>query len=114
MPALANDNRPATKPLPRRLARVGGVQLSPTSSLGVWAYANPQGGERQVTIDVHTGCGFFSLELPTGIAKQLEKLLCAGAYMAEVAGEMRAEEWAECREAESDAATSDCTKGGAA
>ena len=99
--------------LQRRLARVGGLQLSPTSSLGVWAYANVQGSERQVTIDVHTGCGFFSLELPTGIAQQLEKLLRAGAYMAEAAGEMSAEEWAQFEAAESAATARACAKGGA-
>ena len=104
----------AITPLQRRLARVGGLQLSPTSSLGVWAYANAQGGERQVTIDVHTGCGFFSLELPTGVAQQLEKLLRAAAFMAEAAGEMSAEEWAKFEAAESAATERACAKGGAA
>lgn len=107
-------NSTATTPLQRRLARVGGIQLAPTSSLGVWAYANAQGGERQVTIDVSTGCGFFSLELPTGVAQQLEKLLRAGAYMAETAGEMSAEEWAKFEAAESAAAERACAKGGEA
>lgn len=104
----------AATPLQRRLARVGGIQLSPESVLGVWAYANVQGGGRQVTIDVHTGCGFFSLELPAGVAQQLEKLLRAGAYMAEVAGDMSAEEWAKFEAAESAAAERACAKGGAA
>ena len=78
MSTLANDTQQSA-PLKRRLARVGGIQLSRTSSLGVWGYANVQGGGRQVTIDVHTDCGFFSLELPLGVVQQLEKLLRAGA-----------------------------------
>ena len=101
-------------PLQRRLARVGGIQLSRTSSLGVWAYANVQGGGRQVTIDVHTDCGFFSLELPLGVVQQLEKLLRAGAYMAEAAGEMSTEEWARYEAAESASAIQPHKQGGAA
>ena len=87
-------------PLQRRLARVGGIQLSPTTELSVWAYADVQGAGRQVSIDVNAGGGFFSIELPTGAAQQLEKLLSAGAYMAEIAGEMSAEEWARYEAAE--------------
>lgn len=87
-------SKAAATPLQRRLARVGGIQLSPTTELSVWAYADVQGGGRQVSIDVHAGGGFFSIELPTGAAQQLEKLLSAGAYMAEIAGDMSADEWA--------------------
>lgn len=104
----------AITPLQRRLARVGGLDLTPSSTLSVWAYANGQGGDRQVTIDVHTGCGYFSLELTTGLAQQLEKLLRAGAYMAEVSGEMSAEEWAAYQAAENAATTPARKEGGAA
>ena len=113
MSALVHDTQqPAS--LKRRLARVGGIQLSRTSSLGVWGYANVQGGGRQVTIDVHTDCGFFSLELPLGVVQQLEKLLRAGAYMAEAAGEMSAEEWARYEAAASASAVQPAKEGGAA
>ena len=113
MSTLANDTQQSA-PLKRRLARVGGIQLSRTSSLGVWGYANVQGGGRQVTIDVHTDCGFFSLELPLGVVQQLEKLLRAGAYMAEAAGEMSTEEWARYEAAESASAIQPHKQGGAA
>ena len=113
MTALVHDTQQAA-PLKRRLARVGGIQLSRTSSLGVWGYANVQGGGRQVTIDVHTDCGFFSLELPLGVVQQLEKLLRAGAYMAEVAGDMSAEERAKYEAAASASAVQPAKEGGAA
>ncbi|WP_314973042.1 hypothetical protein [Comamonas testosteroni] len=100
-------SKAAATPLQRRLARVGGFQLSPTTELSVWAYADVQGAGRQVSIDVHAGGGFFSIELPAGAAQQLEKLLSAGAYMAEIAGEMSADEWARYEAAE-------LKKGGAA
>lgn len=100
-------SKAATTPLQRRLARVGGIQLLPSSELSVWAYADVQGDRRQVSIDVNAGGGFFSIELPTGAAQQLEKLLSAGAYMAEIAGDMSADEWARYEAAEQ-------KKGGAA
>lgn len=93
-------SKAATTSLQRRLARVGGIQLSPTSELSVWAYADVQGAGRQVSIDVNAGGGFFSIELPVGAAQQLAKLLGAGAYMAEVAGEMSAQQWATYEAAE--------------
>lgn len=107
-------SKAATTPLQRRLARVGGIQLLPTTELSVWAYADVLGGRRQVSIDVHVGGGFFSLELPTGAAQQLAKLLGAGAYMAEVAGEMSAEQWATHEAAERSASEQACTEGDAA
>ena len=113
MSTLVHDTQQAA-PLKRRLAQVGGIQLSRTSSLGVWAYADVQGGGRQVTIDVHTDCGFFSLELPLGVVQQLEKLLRAGAYMAEVAGDMSAEEWEKYEAAASASAVQPAKEGGAA
>ena len=113
MSALVHDTeQPA--PLKRRLAQVGGIQLSRASSLGVWAYADVQGGGHQVAIDVRTDCGYFSLELPLGVVQQLEKLLRAGAYMAEVAGEMSAEEWAKYEAAASASAVQPHKQGGAA
>ena len=114
MSALGKDNQTVTTPLQRRLARVGSIEILPTSQLAIWAYANVQGGGRLVSIDVHTDCGYLSLSLSTGLAQQLEKLLRAGAFMAEAAGEMSAEEWAKFESAESAATERACAKGGAA
>ena len=106
-------SEPQATPLQRRLARVGGLQISPTSSLAIWAYANEQGGGRQVSIDVQTDCGMFSLEIPAGLVQPLEKLLRAGAFMAEAAGEMSAQQWAEYSEAERAREAQVLAKGGA-
>ena len=103
-----------SKPLPRRLAQVGGIQLSPTSDFGVWVYANAQGGGSKVSIDVHAGGGYFSLELSTVAAGQLASLLHAGGFMAEVAGDMSAEEWAIYETGEKAAAPQPAKEGGAA
>lgn len=102
-----------TRPAARRLARVGGIELGPQSCLAVWACTDPQGKERRVCIDVQTAHGFTSVGLPSGLIQQLEKLLRAGAYMAEVAGEMSAEEWAAYQAAENAAAISARKEGGA-
>ena len=103
-----------TRPAARRLARVGGIELGPQSCLAVWACTDTQGKERRVCMDVQTAHGFTSVELPSGLIQQLEKLLRAGAYMAEVAGEMSAEEWAAYQAAESAAAIPARKEGGAA
>lgn len=99
--------------LSRRLARVGSIQLTPETGLAVWAYANAQGSDRRISLDVTHAAGFFSLEIPTGLAPQLEKLLRAGAYMAEVAGEMSTEEWAKYEAAERAASVPARTEGAA-
>lgn len=102
------------RPAPRRLARVGGIELAPQSGLTVWACTNAQGGERRVCMDVHTAHGFTSVSLSSGLIEQLEKLLRAGAYMAEAAGEMSAEEWRRYEVVESTASPQATKEGGAA
>lgn len=103
-----------TRPAARRLARVGGIELGPQSCLAVWACTDPQGKERRVCMDVQTAHGFTSVELPSGLIQQLEKLLRAGAYMAEVAGDMSAEEWVQYEAAETAAGVQPVKEGGAA
>ncbi|QXZ10254.1 hypothetical protein KUF54_03060 [Comamonas sp. Y33R10-2] len=100
-------------PLSRRLARVGSIQLTPETGLAVWAYANAHGSDRRISLDVTHAAGFFSLEIPAGLASQLEKLLRAGAYMAEAAGEMSSEEWAKYEASERAAAVTARTEGAA-
>lgn len=107
-------NVPQARPAFRRLARVGGIELAPQSWLAVWACTNAQGGERKVCLDVRTGRGFVSVVIASGLIEQLEKLLRAGAYMAEVAGEMSAEEWAKYEAAEAAAVAHPAKEGGAA
>lgn len=102
------------RPVTRRLARVGSIELGPQSCLAVWACTDTQGKERRVCIDVQTAHGFTSVEIPSGLIHQLEKLLRAGAYMAEVAGEMSAEEWAKYEAAEAAAVAHPAKEGGAA
>ena len=102
------------RPSARRLARVGSIALAPQSSLAVWACTNDQGDERRVCMDVHTPHGYTSVSLPSGLIEQLERLLRAGAYMAEVAGDMSAEEWAYYEAAERAASPQATKEGGAA